>query len=952
MSEKATVGVEYPGWEDFLAITEKVLNTLLQIKGMDSLAASGMAMGMAASGASTTTAGMLGLVNPHQATQPSVPASAISQAAAAPATSAAHPVTSPSVASPVPPPQPQLQQQNSYINALAAQLGYGQVPPAQQAQPSFSGSPPVVPSQGVPSINKSWDDFMGSIAYMQALQSATSMAGGISRSVATGSNFHFERHIGDMLVAGGAGVGFAYAGPAGAGLGAGAMGIVKSFVDPLFERGAQIDDLQEIYRVQKLGGIPTHFNSDTAKEMAQAALEGRPMSTSAAESYSNGTSTNQLIAHLTGRMNRNRYGEVARLRYGTPSGRETEMESWKKVIAEQSAGFYGNEDEKVGLFNELEMPAMADYMRQQGDIRRRNEASMIRNTAAAGYAASGYDIQARYARSAGELSGAGQSVIHATGMVAGNMRTKAGQLRASQQYEEADALEFQAAQVERQTAFQVKETAFGVQKGILDADSALGVGRSTRAFDTALYGGQSARDLPYAEISKEYSKKVNGLVGYMEDRRRAGMLSKSEESLLQNEIEELKQKATIGVARERDQRIAGEIQSGAQYKVASMRSDSIAGIMRGNIEQQGVGQVDLSLKSVQAEKEAIQEILSISRTLTREEQLRYGAQVKGLDARQKELLVMRDLAVAQAAITRTDLRAAVGGAQAQGSLIYGEGGRAVVEANVTMAHLTGGQIQTRTQERQKLISAGFSPESKEVMELDSQIAQMKNQQAQYARNAAVQPFSAKDEIGLSNLQTSMQLMKTGYGSFGDIRANLGAQIDLIGNHLQEMEANKMRQSTAGKWTPGMERDFTLAQNQYKLQLGQLANEFQNGWDQRIISEAFNMPGNGRMYGAAFTHREASINGVINRAFGGTEEQTRGAREQSRSIYLGTGNPRNMSRLPGMSGDGEQETPKVEITLKIEQTPGFNLRATSTQITNQKTAQDITVNPYNQQTPGG
>jgi hypothetical protein len=464
----------------------------------------------------------------------------------------------------------------------------------------------------------------------------------------------------------------------------------------------------------------------------------------------------------------------------------------------------------------------------------------------------------------------------------------------------------------------------------------------------------SARDIPYADLAKQYGNRAAQLNAYMEDRRKAGMLSKSEELSITNEIEDLKQRASVGIARERDQRIAGEITAQAQYNVNDIRAGSIEGVLRGSIEQQSTGQIDISLKSVNAERDAIKEILSISRTLTREEQIRYNSQLKGLDAREKELRVMRDLATAQAAITKADLLASRATADATAAIIYGEGGRSVVEANLTYASAAASSMSARQAERRKLLAAGFAPDSKEVLELDSQIADLQNRRSQYARTAAVQPMSAAQEIGLSNLQTNLQLMKTGYGSFGEVRQNLSDQIGLLSGYLNDLENNRKAQQANGNWTPGMERDFTLTRNQYKMQMAQLANEYQNGWDQRLINEAYNMPGfGGQIFGAAFTHREASIAGVDHRAFGGTEQQTRGMREQTLNLdHMMTGNPRNMSRLVNMSGNGEPEPQRVEITLKIDQTPGFNLRATSTQVTNQRTSVNFNDNPFSGQTPGG
>lgn len=182
---------------------------------------------------------------------------------------------------------------------------------------------------------------------------------------------------------------------------------------------------------------------------------------------------------------------------------------------------------------------------------------------------------------------------------------------------------------------------------------------------------------------------------------------------------------------------------------------------------------------------------------------------------------------------------------------------------------------------------------------------------------AVIPPSPELRTRDSNLSTAYQLAQMGYGSYGDVRGILRQRLDVANQELGWMMENRRNQMENGRWTPAMEQAFTEARNNRILDAANLQKEYNTGWDQRLISEAYNLPASGRLALSRYGRREAAMYGVSHPAFGGTQaDSERYQMMFPRSLaMMGTGAAANFGpRTMSLSGS---DAPRVKIELSPE-----------------------------------
>jgi hypothetical protein len=224
----------------------------------------------------------------------------------------------------------------------------------------------------------------------------------------------------------------------------------------------------------------------------------------------------------------------------------------------------------------------------------------------------------------------------------------------------------------------------------------------------------------------------------------------------------------------------------------------------------------------------------------------------------------------------------------------------------------------------------------------------------------------------------MSLFQAGFGSFGQVRAAERDEMNLSAKRVKELEAGKQAfLSTHPKdaWTPGMEADFVEAKNEAFQRAIQAQMQYETGWQDRLVSEALNMPGSNRLFMTRFTRKEAAAAGIFAPPnFGGSEQQTRSWRDWFNKLAYprysafqerGSGSPEyfldralasgrgdmSVGSGPGMSINGGSGV-TVNVKIEARSDPGVTVRQTGQSIQHFQTAADFNSNGYQNRTPGG
>lgn len=562
------------------------------------------------------------------------------------------------------------------------------------------------------------------------------------------------------------------------------------------------------------------------------------------------------------------------------------------------------------------------------------------NSAEMSLAGSRFNRAARY--------GGSEGAKRASGAYLGKVAAQAALLRqeaariGGEDPAKARQLMAQASQLEEEAGDQVADTIYASQVDEASARGARAVGQADRAFDTALYGGQSAGSLPWDQRAGAYRTQARELQRLMAER--GERLSPAERMRMQEQIDELNFKADFEVPRQREGMVNQEKISTTGLENAQAMSREMPAILRGSAVDQ-TRQFELQADALGRVRATYEEILRTSRYLTMEQKIQYQTQIENLKVDEERARVTGIYAKNAAVRQTVETGNVETGVAPTISLIRGAGGAQGAAAQAELLGLTDSNIAASEAELAANIQAGMSPDSPQNQAIRSRIASMKIGRENQMRGLAIAPMSAQDRARRSDLSTEAAFYERGYGTFGDIRGNLLAQIEMVEKRMGELEANRTK-IRSGKvagvtWTDAMEADYTEAKNAAALEALGLSEQYNYGYDQRLISEAYNMSGMGRLGMTRFTRREAAAMGVFHRALGGSEEQTRKMREMYPAMTraMGSGNPMNFADRAIAGGEGRAS---VEVLIRVQDGTG-RIRDNDIQVVNQKTSQDMNVN---------
>lgn len=174
-----------------------------------------------------------------------------------------------------------------------------------------------------------------------------------------------------------------------------------------------------------------------------------------------------------------------------------------------------------------------------------------------------------------------------------------------------------------------------------------------------------------------------------------------------------------------------------------------------------------------------------------------------------------------------------------------------------------------------------------IEQAQAQIATLQSQAIQQAVGAAVLPMPYAFETQRGNLQTALQLMRTTFASWGDIRGTTAQLLrtEIEGLRMLEQHYRAVLPTLPPEARSAAENAFRQQYNAALMRIAGIQQQLEQGWMDRLISQQFNLGGNADLIAAEFTRREAALlYGIAPPAFGGTREQTRYWRETLPSLY--------------------------------------------------------------------
>lgn len=650
----------------------------------------------------------------------------------------------------------------------------------------------------------------------------------------------------------------------------------------------------------------------------------------------------------TDALERARYGTGNVIRGGLPDRGETLTLGQKRDVLMGDA--YGNELETAAALDNMGLRREAATVRASYRDRLTMEEDIEGGGAEMSLAGSRFSRALRYRGSAGGR----QAADEYTGSVASQaalMRRQAAKL-ASSDPGRSRALLAQAAQLEEESGDQVADAVFGAQMDEASAGAALVTGRAERGFETALYSGASASALPFAERAAAYRGQADELERLMAER--GSRLSPAERARMTEQIEGLRFRAGLGIAREREGMVNSERVALAGLSNAETMSRESPAILRGSAVDQ-TRQYELQAEALARVRSTYEEILRTSRYLTAEQRIQYQTQVANLKVEEDRARVSGVYARTSAVRQTVETGNVEAGVAPSVELVRGAGGAVGAAAMSQLLGLTDANIAASEAELAANVQAGMSPDSPQNQAIRSRIASMRIGRENQQRGLAVAPMSAEDRARRSSLATESAFFERGYGTFGDVRGNLLAQIGMVEKRMDELSANRDR-IRSGRvegvaWTDAMEADFVDGMNAAALEALNLSEQYNFGYDQRLISEAYNMSGQGRLGMTRFTRREAAAAGVFHRALGGSESQTRQMREMYPAMTraFGSGNPMNFADR-AIGGEGRSHA-SVEVLIRVQDGTG-RIRDNDVQVVNQRTSTDMNVNVQAAKRPSG
>lgn len=821
------------------------------------------------------------------------------------------------------------------------------------AIPATVATPPQAGGMGVPA-------FLGGAAAGQALQQVGMTAAGQFGQAATGQRVWdpFDLAKGTMqagMIAAGAMIGSVIPGVGtlvGAGVGAVVGGITDAFISPVID--AQRASLAAGAYYYGNGYTPLKpfggwGNPEGLAGISMGGLqastrwfaEGRPINSDTLRSmapdrnwYTDEATLNSYH-HL-------RFGRASIARFGAYAMNDPNSGQFRTDVALES--MYDDPFAAAGFFFGTKRPAMAYKALNIATKQIQLEDEYNIGSARTDYASAVMAKESRY--------GSSDNTRQAAESVGEDLRDQARILREKAKVaprRERPILEWQAKSLELQASM-VHESDLSQLGRENSANTALDVGRANRAFDTALYSGASARDLPFEGKAKALNAGASRLEKEMEERRSAGLLSTAMEVEYRERIEDMRFQAGMGIAREREGMVNRETLGRAQLAGAQDIANRAGGIMRGPASEQHQ-MFDLQAQAAERQLRAIQEILQTSKYLTMEQKLQLQTQAEQLKVTQEQAKVASITAKYEG--RAAEFSSGQIGVRSAATIAALE---AASPSEITGAAVTGFRATQQDavffdQQADDMIKDGLDPKNPQVLARRNAANQARASAAQQRQNLSIVQFSPESQEKMATLGAAYAISQMGYGTFGDVRGNLQDQMKVVAGQIGEIDQREASLKSQGiPVTAQMRANLQIQRAGLVTQYAGLMNAYDEGWDQRIISEAYNMPTNGRLFMSRFTHREAAMSGLNHRAFGGSLQQT----EQMRMAYPRMVNMLNSGSPAGFTDRAMGEAMKsqtLNINLRVIDDKG-QVRETSIQVANDKTSQDVNFNVAGRSRPMG
>jgi hypothetical protein len=166
--------------------------------------------------------------------------------------------------------------------------------------------------------------------------------------------------------------------------------------------------------------------------------------------------------------------------------------------------------------------------------------------------------------------------------------------------------------------------------------------------------------------------------------------------------------------------------------------------------------------------------------------------------------------------------------------------------------------------------------------------------------AVIQP--PERNMAQSDLSTKMAITQMTFNGEGNVRGMIDQQMKLGRADLDQIMDRMSKTSD-----PEILAQLNRQKNEKMREMAGMQQQLENGWTERLVSQAFNTPGSGRMSMSQFTRRESSMfAGAYAQAFGGTQAQTARMRDGFRRLTSDVGDTPtgNMNRAMA----GAQRTP--------------------------------------------
>lgn len=205
-------------------------------------------------------------------------------------------------------------------------------------------------------------------------------------------------------------------------------------------------------------------------------------------------------------------------------------------------------------------------------------------------------------------------------------------------------------------------------------------------------------------------------------------------------------------------------------------------------------------------------------------------------------------------------------------------------------------------------------------EYERRINELEQQLLSLQASVAVIPETPTRQAERTLQSAMLQIMRTTFAGWGDIRGALQQMMQLGIGRVAELRENFLNMPEEVRANPEAQLRYIQAISSELTQLAALQQQLEQGWLDRLISSVFNAGGNFDLVARQFTMREASLfYNIYPAAFGGTLEQTRYWREQIPLLYASLFGMTNLPEGMLTTAGAVAQTASVDlnITLRVE-----------------------------------